>query len=85
MKEEGKKKLEEAIELLSQIASDRSVPRNSKEIVSLAKKKLEDESEDKKIRINTAIQMLDEVTNDPNLSSFIRTKVWSIVSLLESA
>lgn len=84
MKQEAKSAFQEVLEMLSQLSNEKAIPRNSREIILNTKKKLEDNSEDAEIRVDTAIQMLDEVTSDLNLPSFIRTKIWSIVSLLET-
>lgn len=36
------------------------------------------------IKIDKALNELDELTNDANLPSYTRTQLWNIVSLLES-
>ena len=69
--------------LLEDILNDRGVPRNIKssieESMGILKKS---DPEDEKIA--TIISILDEASNDPNLSSHARTKIWNMVSVLES-
>ncbi|MBI4018285.1 MAG: UPF0147 family protein [Candidatus Aenigmarchaeota archaeon] len=69
--------------LLDEINSDRSVPRNIRNLMVEAKKSLNDQKQDPVVRINTAISILDEVSNDTNIPTYTRTQVWNIVSLLE--
>ncbi len=76
---------EEIITLLQQIVSDRTVPRNIRSKCEECVTALKNEKEAKAIRINTAISVLDEVTNDPNIPMYTRTQIWNIVSLLEAA
>jgi len=36
------------------------------------------------IRIDKSLQGLDEISDDPNLSSYTRMQIWNVVSVLES-
>lgn len=69
--------------LLDEINNDRSVPRNIRNLVTEAKKSLNDEKQEPNVRINTAVSILDEVSNDTNIPMYTRTQIWNIVSLLE--
>lgn len=69
--------------LLDEINSDRSVPRNIRTLVTEAKASLNNEKQEPNVRINTAISILDEVSNDTNIPTYTRTQIWNIVSLLE--
>jgi len=75
---------EDIIPLLKQIAEDRSVPRNIRAKVEESIAALQNEKEDVKVRINTAISNLDEISNDPNIPMYTRTQVWNIVTALEA-
>ena len=77
--------LQPVIELLDQIISDRTVPKNIRRAVEESKKALNDESMQPEVRISTAIQILDEIINDPNMPLYTRTKIWNVVSILEQA
>ncbi|MBI5347259.1 MAG: UPF0147 family protein [Candidatus Aenigmarchaeota archaeon] len=76
--------IESIIGLLDEINSDRTVPRNIREMVSTALKNLRNEKQDVIFRVNNVISLLDEVSNDPNIPTYTRTQVWNIVSMLES-
>ncbi|MCD6576065.1 MAG: UPF0147 family protein [Nanoarchaeota archaeon] len=76
-------KLEQAKTLLMQISEDRTVPRNIRESAKSAKEIL-DSQEELTVKVDRAIQILDEVSDDPNMPTYTRTQIWSIVSLLES-
>ena len=69
--------------LLQDIMDDRGVPRNIKasleESVGILNGK---DSEDEKIA--SIISILDDASEDPNLSFHARTKIWNMVSVLES-
>ncbi len=68
---------------LDEINNDRSVPRNIRNAVTQAKTELNNEKLDMAVRINTAISIMDEVSNDPNIPIYTRTQIWNIVSMLE--
>ena len=36
------------------------------------------------VRASNTISLLDDVTQDPNLPSYVRTSLWQVVSILES-
>lgn len=71
-----------AVEMIEQIANDRSVPKNIRAAAEDALAALNDEG-DVKVRISTAIGHLDDIINDPNMPMYTRTQIWNIVSMLE--
>jgi uncharacterized protein (UPF0147 family) len=70
--------------LLDEINEDRTVPRNIRSMVQEAKSDLNDCNKDMAVRINSAISILDNVSNDTNIPTYARTQVWNIVSMLEA-
>jgi uncharacterized protein len=74
---------EQVIELLTQILDDRSVPKNIRENAQRSKESLLDEKNEISIRVDQAIQLLDEISEDPNMPIYTRTQIWNIVTLLE--
>jgi hypothetical protein len=70
------------IKLMDQVTGDMTVPRNIRAAVAKARDTLRS-SGALNIRIGTAIHVLDEVINDPNMPFHTRTRIWSIVSQLE--
>ncbi len=69
--------------LLAEINDDRSVPRNIRNSIEEVKSDLNNEKLDVAVRINGAISILDEISNDPNIPVYTRTQIWNIVSMLE--
>lgn len=77
-------KVERAIELLEDIMNDRGVPRNVKYSIEESIKGMKgEEKETDDVRISTVISILDDASNDPNISLYARTKIWDVVSKLE--
>ncbi len=77
-------KFEKAVSLLEEILNDRGVPRNIKNLIEETINNLKEEKETEKVKISTLVSVLDEASNDPNISLYARTKMWNIVSKLET-
>lgn len=72
------------VKLLTEITEDRTVPRNIRSAAEEAKKDLtEKTNETWDIRLSSAISVLDEIINDPNMPMHTRTQIWNVVSMLE--
>lgn len=69
--------------LLEDILKDRGVPRNIKSSIEESINILNGKDPEEE-KIATIISILDEASNDPNLSPHARTKIWNMVSVLES-
>ena len=74
----------EAQELLQSIVQDHSVPKNIRRAAKKANDGLEVEDDPPAVRANMAISVLDEVSQDPNCPVYSRTRIWTIVSILET-
>ena len=74
----------EVIEFLDQIEEDLSVPRNVRIRIKEAGEALRDNNYDIAIKINKALQQIDEISDNQNIPSYIRTQIWHIVTKLES-
>ena len=72
------------VEALSQLADDNSVPRNVRRGAQAAKEELAKPGAALDVRCASAVYVLDELANDPNLPTHGRTAIWSIMSHLES-
>lgn len=70
--------------LLDAVINDRTVPKNIRKAAEDSKAALNGEGT-LELKIATAIQILDEITNDPNMPIYVRTKIWNVVSMLEQA
>ena len=78
-----RKELQQLLELMKEIAGDRSVPRNIRAVIEGAMGKVavkEPRVED----FSTAIYMLDDVSTDINMPSHTRTDIWETISKMEA-
>ena len=69
---------------LDELADDASVPRNIRRGAKSAKTELGKADVALDMRIASAVYVLDDLANDPNLPTHGRTAIWSIISSLES-
>ncbi len=72
------------MEVLDQLAEDTSVPRNIRRGATDAKERLMLKNEALDIRSASAIMILDDLANDPNIPLHGRTLIWNIISQLET-
>jgi len=77
------KKVAEVIELIDNVASDTSVPKNIRRALSEAKERLKG-SEELSTRVGAAVYALEAVSEDINMPMHARTQIWAILSALES-
>ena len=84
MSEENKQAMESAIQTLNQLATSHSTPKNFKKTISDLIIELQDDEYSLSVRAANAISSLDDITQDPNVPSFVRTTLWQAVSVLES-
>ena len=84
MSEENKQAMESAIQTLNQLATSHSTPKNFKKTISDLVIELETNEYSLSVRAANAISSLDDITQDPNVPSFVRTTLWQAVSVLES-
>jgi hypothetical protein len=81
---QNKESMKEAIETLNQIASNNSTPKTIRKSVSDLIGDLSKEEDSLSVRAANTISLLDDVTQDPNMPSYVRTQLWQAVSKLES-
>jgi len=77
-------RLKQIMEVLDQLAEDTSVPRNIRRGATEAKERLSRKVEALDVRSASAIMILDELANDPNIPLHGRTLIWNIISQLET-
>ncbi len=77
------KQVAEAMEILTHIAEDSSVPRNIRKAATKSIEILQDETMDLNVRAINAIDLLDESTADPNCPYHARTMLWQAITRLE--
>ena len=76
--------LDDIVEAIEELSEDRRVPRNIRAVIKDSLETLKSKDESDIVKLSTAISMLDEACNDPNIAPFTRTEIWNIVSTLES-
>lgn len=81
---QNKESMKEAIETLNQIASNNSTPKTIKKSILDLIGGLTNEEYSLSVRAANTISLLDDVTQDPNMPSYVRTQLWQVVSKLES-
>ena len=83
-KEENLEFLNNAINTLNQIATNPSTPKNIRKNISDIVEELKSDEYSISVRAANTISSLDDVTQDPNMPSYVRTSLWQAVSTLES-
>jgi uncharacterized protein (UPF0147 family) len=76
------KKIQEAIEALKMLDEDESIPKNVRGKIQQIISALQNNDEES-IKVNKSLHELDEIAEDTNLQTFIRTQIWNISSILE--
>ena len=77
-------KRQNVVQILESIANDVSTPRNIRRVAKAAADALFDERYKPAVRAANAIEMIEEIMNDPNLPVFTRTQLWMAISILET-
>ena len=83
-KEQNLESLNNAMSTLNQIATNLSTPRNIRKNIADLIEGLKSDEYSVSVRAVNIISLLDDVTQDPNLPSYVRTSLWQAVSTLES-
>ena len=83
-KEENIKFLDNAMSNLNQLATSPSTPRNIRKSISSLLEELKSEEYSMSVRAANTTSLLDDITQDPNMPSYVRTSLWQIVSMLEN-
>ena len=83
MVDRNEESLKEAIDTLNQIASNPATPKTIKKNIMDLVAELESKEYSMSVRAANAISILDDITQDPNMPSFVRTTLWQAVSKLE--
>ncbi|QLH06028.1 UPF0147 family protein [Nitrosopumilus ureiphilus] len=81
---QNKESMKEAIDTLNQIVVSNSTPKTIKKSITDLITDLNNEEYSLSVRAANTISLLDDVTQDPNMPSYVRTQLWQAVSKLES-
>jgi uncharacterized protein (UPF0147 family) len=80
---QNKDTLKEAIETLDQITTNSSAPKTIKKSITDLVTGLKSTEYSMSVRAANAISVLDDITQDPNMPSYVRVTLWQAVSKLE--
>jgi len=83
-KEQNLEFLNNSMSTLNQIATNPSTPKNIRKNIADIVEQLKSNEYSISVRAANTISLLDDVTQDPNLPSYVRTSLWQAVSTLES-
>lgn len=81
--EEYMQKVNQAMAILNRVAEDNTTPRNIRRTAKQASDILLDENLSLAARAANAIDLLDEISQDPNMPMYTRTRLWNVISVLE--
>jgi Uncharacterized protein conserved in archaea len=76
--------LEQLFNLLDSMDQDYSIPRNVRRRVENVKKILSDESVPNDLRKANALEILDDLANNPNVPMHARSLIWNAMGLIEA-
>ena len=75
--------IQEAIEILNHISEDQSVPRNIRRAAVKSIEILNDKEMELPVRAINAIDILNDLSIDPNCPYHARTLLWQVITRLE--
>ncbi|MFH0869020.1 MAG: UPF0147 family protein [archaeon] len=76
--------LREINEILDMMAKDGAISKNIRDVLAAILEELKDEK-NVPVKIDAALQKIEDLSLDPNLSPYVRTQIWNLTSLLETA
>jgi hypothetical protein len=83
-KEQNLEFLNNSLSTLNQISTNLSTPKNIRKDITNMIEELKSDEYSVSVRAANTISSLDDITQDPNLPSYVRTALWQAVSTLES-
>ena len=83
--EEHMQKVNQAMAILNRVAEDNTTPRNIRRTAKQASDLMLDESLSLAVRAANAIDLLDDISQDPNMPMYTRTRLWNVISVLEGS
>ena len=81
--EEYLQKTNQAMSILNRVSEDNTTPRNIRRTAKQASDRLLDERTSLAARAANAIDILDQISQDPNMPMYTRTRIWNVISVLE--
>jgi uncharacterized protein (UPF0147 family) len=71
------------IKTIHEVSTERGIPNNVREMLNESADILKNDKTEQE-RISSVVSILDDASNDPNVPPHIRTRIWNLVSSLES-
>lgn len=75
---------EEVLYLLDELGQDTTVPKNVRKSAADSVTKMSNQNESLDLKCATAVSMLDEMANDPNVPAHGRAALYTVISKLEA-
>lgn len=75
---------DDVLSAIDEILEDATVPRNVKNKMEEIKQIILRQDIETSIKINQALNILEDLSEENNINSFTRTQIWNVASLLES-
>lgn len=81
--QEYEDKFQQARAILTVISEDNTTPRNIRRAAKEALDILAAPGQTHGVRAAQAVNILDDISQDPNMPAYTRTRIWNVVSILE--
>ncbi len=78
------KTIDNCILMLQHVMEDSTIPRNIRRVADETRQLLLNNNKEIGLRAAEAISKIDEISNDPNMPVHARTRIWELVSQLET-
>ncbi|MDH5389751.1 MAG: UPF0147 family protein [Candidatus Bathyarchaeota archaeon] len=82
--QEYEERIEEAMNVLGLVSEDTTTPRNIRRAAKQSIEVLQLTEDTPAVRASSAISILDDILQDPNMPPYTRVKLWNVMSLLEA-
>lgn len=74
----------EIVSIIKDVSEDHTIPKNIKEKLQEIVSLLESEDDEISLKVNKALDELDDISSDSNIQPYTRTQLMGIASALES-
>ena len=82
--QEYEERIKQAMEVLGLVSEDTTTPRNIRRAAKQSIEALQLTQNTPAVRASSAISILDDILQDPNMPPYTRVKLWNVMSLLEA-
>jgi len=82
--QEYEERIKQALAVLAEVSEDSTTPRNIRRAAKEALDVLANSSQGHGDRAAQAVNILDDISQDPNMPPYTRVKLWNVMSLIEA-